>query len=62
MEILKQYKYTRNGTDCLIYTYVGLIKITQDFYIVLRADSVKGGWTGDAAEVTNKVFNDPNSA
>ena len=46
MEILKEFKNTHEGNDCLITEYVSLIKLDQNLFIVTFTEDVLGSWTG----------------
>ena len=56
MEILKEYKYTREGNDCLITDYVCLIKLDECLYTVVHTESVYGGWTGNPITTKSEAF------
>ena len=58
MEILQEYKDIRDGNDCLLFNYLGLIKVNHELYVVLHVDAVRGGWTGNPNNAISEVFTD----
>ena len=58
MEIVKKYKYGREGNDCWINDYVYLIHIDSNLYVVCHTDTVCGSWTGNPKTTTSETFDD----
>ena len=62
MEILKEFKNTHEGNDCLITEYVNLIKLNRDLYIVTFTKDVLGSWTGNPKTSQIETFTDYDKA
>ena len=62
MEIVKEYKYGREGNDCYINDYVYLIHIDSNLYVVNHTNAVEGSWTGNPCDTNAYTFRDFKSA
>ena len=58
MEILNEYKKTREGNDCMLYDYICLIRLDYHMYTVIHVDAVQGRWTGEPKSLNGEFFTD----
>ncbi len=62
MEILKEFKNTHVGNDCLITEYINLIKLDQNLFIVTFTEDILGSWTGNPKTSQVETFTDYDKA
>jgi hypothetical protein len=58
MELLKEYKKSYEGYECIVYDYIYLIKLDTNLYNVIRTEAAKGDWTGNPIITSSKAFTD----
>lgn len=62
MELLKEFKKSYAGYECMIYDYIYLIKLDTQLYNIIRTEAVDGDWTDNPIVTSSVAFNNFNKA